>query len=80
MIDMDTYEMMHPSDDEPPEHDNLDPSTMLDDSLPSGPQYPSFSLLLPAKLKGFGFHNKKWSKLVSKSRGRFLLTCLVQST
>ncbi|KAH6618649.1 P-loop containing nucleoside triphosphate hydrolase protein [Boeremia exigua] len=36
---------------------------MLSDDPPSQEQYPHFVLLLPSKIKGFGFHNKKWSEL-----------------
>jgi SpoVK/Ycf46/Vps4 family AAA+-type ATPase len=35
---------------------------MLDQELPDVLRYPHFSLLLPPSIKGFGFHNKKWSQ------------------
>ncbi|XPS78606.1 hypothetical protein M3J07_010619 [Ascochyta lentis] len=64
MVDMNTYKLMHPPEAEPPAHDKLEDHIMLDDELPMAPDYPFFSLLLPAKMKGFGFHNKKWSDLL----------------
>jgi hypothetical protein len=62
MVDMNSYKLMHPPDAEPPAHDRLGDLVMLDDEPPSAADYPFFSLLLPTKMKGFGFHNKKWSR------------------
>lgn len=64
MVDTTTYKLMHPPE---PEADSshlarLDESTMLDERLPDASRYPYFSLLLPPKIKGFGFHDKKWSQ------------------
>jgi hypothetical protein len=64
MVDTATYRLMHPpeSESESSFHTRLDESTMLDERLPDASRYPHFSLLLPPKIKGFGFHNKKWSQ------------------
>lgn len=64
MVDTATYRLMHPpeSESESSSQMRLDESTMLDQRLPDNSRYPHFSLLLPSKIKGFGFHNKKWSQ------------------
>jgi hypothetical protein len=58
MIDMATYKVMH--DDEEPSAPRDEPPAedMLTETLPAEP----FALLLPATIRGYGFHNKKWSK------------------
>jgi hypothetical protein len=35
---------------------------MLGEKQPDATRYPYFNLLLPPKIKGFGFHDKKWSQ------------------
>ena len=58
MIDLATYRQMHSDEHHPPQRDELGPAAMDDDEPPGGP----FTLLLPASILGFGFHDKKWSK------------------
>lgn len=60
MIDTTTYKLMHGTEDEEPAADrvDLDEDTMRVDNVPAEP----FVLLLPATIRGYGFHNKKWSK------------------
>jgi hypothetical protein len=62
MVDMNSYNMMDDNDDgeEPPSvtRDELSAEDMLIDELPAEP----FVLLLPSRIRGYGFHNKKWSK------------------
>ena len=62
MVDMPTYELMHPPDSVSSPPLRLHESIMLKDEIPDAPHHPHFSLLMPPKIKGFGFHNKKWSK------------------
>ena len=62
MVDMPTYELMHPPDSVSSPPLRLHESIMLKDEIPDAPQHPHFSLLMPPKIKGFGFHTKKWSK------------------
>lgn len=64
MIDMDTYHLLHSGDTEaenqadvPPSSGDLEPDEMDADEPPPGP----FVLLLPATIKAFRFHDKKWS-------------------
>jgi hypothetical protein len=58
MVDDATYKLMH-GDEEPVEgREELDENSMRTDALPAEP----FVLLLPATIRGYGFHNKKWSK------------------
>ncbi|KAF7444051.1 SpoVK ATPase AAA+ class [Pyrenophora tritici-repentis] len=66
MIDMHTYKKMHEQEEE---DDNL-PITRVElltdqmhsKALPAEP----FVLLLPARIRRYGFHNKKWSWLLEK--------------
>lgn len=65
MVDTKFYQILHRFDGVATgsARTELDAHTMLDDNLPEAAKYPYFVLLLPANIKGFGFHNKKWSKL-----------------
>jgi hypothetical protein len=60
MVDDTTYKLMHGDGDDEPDEDReeLDEDSMRADDLPAEP----FVLLLPATIRGYGFHNKKWSK------------------
>jgi hypothetical protein len=60
MVDDTTYKLMHGDRDEELEEyrEVLDEGSMHADELPAEP----FVLLLPATIRGYGFHNKKWSK------------------
>ncbi|KAF2833898.1 P-loop containing nucleoside triphosphate hydrolase protein [Ophiobolus disseminans] len=65
MIDMTTYKLMHgdEGDEEPPAPRNeLPEHEMRAEVYPAEP----FILLLPATVRGYGFHNKKWSRLLVK--------------
>jgi hypothetical protein len=57
MIDMGTYRLMHGSEDIESTREELFESAMQADEPPEE----TFLLLLPALMKGFGFHDKKWS-------------------
>lgn len=59
MVDIDTYRRMH-SDEEldPRNKDDLSEESMNAENPPDDP----FLLLLPAKIQGYGFHDKKWRK------------------
>lgn len=69
MIDTMTYRTLHKHDEDFVRGD-LDGHAMLSDDPPEATQYPYFVLLLPVEIKGFGFHNKKWSKLTCNDCGR----------
>lgn len=59
MIDMETYRELHglnQNEEIRPESD-LDKESMDQEDLPEDP----FRLLLPAKVRGYGLHDKKWS-------------------
>jgi hypothetical protein len=60
MVDDITYKLMHGDDDDEASEgrEELDEDSMRCDDLPEEP----FVLLLPATIRGYGFHNKKWSK------------------
>jgi hypothetical protein len=60
MIDDTTYKLMHEdADDETADaREELDEDSTRADNPPAEP----FVLLLPATIRGYGFHNKKWSK------------------
>jgi hypothetical protein len=60
MVDTTTYKLMHGNENEEPAADRVDleEEIMRADSVPAEP----FVLLLPATIRGYGFHNKKWSK------------------
>jgi hypothetical protein len=59
MVDTSTYKMMHGDEDVIEDRTELDDNAMRIDDVPAGP----FALLLPASIRGYGFHNKKWSKI-----------------
>lgn len=66
MIDMETYNLMHAEEGEAenqaedePQCGDLRPEEMSADDPPPG----AFVLLLPATIKAFRFHDKKWSTL-----------------
>lgn len=61
---------MHEQDEEPSEHDTLADDLMNAEQPPPEP----FTLLLPARIRGYGFHNKKWSAFNSYSIGLLLIT------
>lgn len=58
MIDMNTYKVMHGDEEGSNPRDELPENEMRAETLPAEP----FVLLLPATIRGYGFHNKKWSK------------------
>jgi hypothetical protein len=60
MVDDTTYKLMHGDAGEELDEDReeLDENSMYADDLPTEP----FVLLLPATIRGYGFHNKKWSE------------------
>ncbi|KAF2996824.1 hypothetical protein E8E13_002643 [Curvularia kusanoi] len=76
MTDMNTYKLLHPpksqlesgadsdAESELSRPVRLDEESMLNDDLPDHSLYPHLSVLLPSTIKGFGFHNKKWSDLL----------------
>jgi SpoVK/Ycf46/Vps4 family AAA+-type ATPase len=50
---------------------------MLMDQLPDALHHPYFSILLPPTIKGFGFHNKKWSQFPNRiPMNRANVTCI----
>jgi hypothetical protein len=57
MVDTETYKLMHSSDDEQISHSEISEETLKAANPPEG----SFALMLPPTIRGFGFHNKKWS-------------------
>jgi SpoVK/Ycf46/Vps4 family AAA+-type ATPase len=58
MVDTNTYKLLHPTNADHEAHQELDPAAMDNDDPPADP----FPLLLPAKIRGYGFHDKKWSE------------------
>ena len=63
MVDMETYKAMHDDEEEEvsPDRVELEDDRMNAEEPPAGP----FTLLLPARIRGYGFHNKKWSKYIT---------------
>jgi len=61
MVDMATYKLMHEDEALLTSRAELSDSDMNAEQVPPEP----FALLLPATIRGYGFHNKKWSKLYS---------------
>lgn len=57
MVDTEAYKLMHSRDDDPITKSELSDAVLESDVPPGGP----FTLMLPATIKGYGFHNKKWS-------------------
>jgi hypothetical protein len=65
MVDMNTYKLMHEEKDDdeeeakaPAPREELSDAEMYADAPPAEP----FALLLPPSIRGYGFHNKKWSR------------------
>lgn len=55
---MDMYRRMNSDESESPQKKgDLEPEVMESDEAPEG----SFTLLLPATIKGYGLQDKKWS-------------------
>lgn len=57
MVDTTTFKVMHDAEDAPVV-DDLGEEPMQSDEAPAEP----FLLLLPSHIRGYGFHNKKWSE------------------
>lgn len=70
MIDMSAYRTLHvdtvPAPD--PDRENLSSLAMDREEPPEDP----FVLLLPASVKGFGFHDKKWRKCITSRPVEYL--------
>ena len=60
MVDIEMYRRMHSDEEQKPRQPDDLSEEAMNGSDP--PEYP-FLLLLPTKVRGFGFHDKKWSKL-----------------
>lgn len=62
MVDDVTYKLMHGEGDD---EENMEDRELLDEGRMSTEEPPEdpFVLLLPATIRGYGFHNKKWSTL-----------------
>ena len=58
MIDTETYKILHQSDEQLEDRDELDDEAM---NMDEPPEYP-FVYLLPARIRGFAFKGKKWSE------------------
>jgi hypothetical protein len=58
MVDMATYRYMHSEDDEVTKQSEISDEQFKSSEPPEG----SFALMLPATIKGYGFHNKKWGQ------------------
>ncbi len=56
MVDAVTYKVMYPDEEVAPERTELSVEEMRNETIPQEP----FALLLPATIRGYGFHNKKW--------------------
>jgi hypothetical protein len=59
MIDLSTYRKMHPGSEEGTRNTRVYQEGVED--LEEPPENP-FLILLPATIRGFRFHDKKWSK------------------
>jgi hypothetical protein len=59
MVDIATCKLMHGDEESAEDRTELDEDAMRNDDVPAEP----FALLLPAFIRGYGFHNKKWSKI-----------------
>jgi len=57
MVDAEAWKLMHGRDNDPVTQSELSSDVLKDDEPPGG----AFTLMLPATIKGYGFHNKKWS-------------------
>jgi len=60
MVDAEAYKLMHGRDDDPTSKSGLSSEELKKDEPPGG----AFTLMLPATMKGYGFHNKKWSTFI----------------
>jgi hypothetical protein len=56
MVDMVTYQTLHPSDDAFQGHEYLSDKEMEEEKPPNG----NFLFFLPATIHKFGFQDKKW--------------------
>lgn len=59
MVDVDTHRTLHPAKYAEYQLTQYEEIDMSKEEPPSG----SIRLLMPAKVPGFGFHDKKWSML-----------------
>jgi len=57
MVDAEAFKLMHGRDDDPITQSELSIDELKSDKPPSD----AFTLMLPPTIKGYGFHNKKWS-------------------
>ena len=58
MVDAEAWKLMHGRDNDPTTQSELSSEELENDEPPGG----AFTLMLPATIKGYGFHNKKWSR------------------
>lgn len=56
MVDIETYKQMHPESINSREESDV--INVDDEKLPEG----NFLYVLPSTIRGYGFHDKKWSK------------------
>ncbi|KAG9672488.1 P-loop containing nucleoside triphosphate hydrolase protein, partial [Aureobasidium melanogenum] len=65
MVDMSTYNTLHPATDNAPNDPTLTGGDGLDHTAMNAKESPGddFLLTLPTKVPGFGFHNKRWIDL-----------------
>ncbi len=65
MVDVNTYRQMHPAESDQElatdEEMRLQGVDMSSDDFPSEP----FCIMLPSTIRGYGFHDKRWSKYSS---------------
>jgi len=61
MVDAEAFKAMHGHDDDITTQSDLTNDELENDEPPSG----AFTLMLPATIKGYGFHNKKWSMFIN---------------
>jgi len=57
MVDAEAWKLMHGRDNDPTTQSELSSEELENDEPPGG----AFTLMLPPTIKGYGFHNKKWS-------------------
>ncbi|KAH6875244.1 P-loop containing nucleoside triphosphate hydrolase protein [Alternaria rosae] len=60
MVDMDTYRSTHSAGDYTLKEGEFPDDVLESDEIPQG----SLALLLPSTIIGYGFHNRKWDKLL----------------
>lgn len=58
MVDNTMYKQLHDDESENEPQDDLEQIVISSDQMPPRP----FCLLLPATIRGFGLHDKKWSE------------------